>query len=292
MFCWIYFYAAMDWDNFKVFLAVARTRSIAGAARELRMDQSTVSRRLHRLEHELDSQLFSGEGAQKVLTPFGLKTLEHAERVEASIYDTLADAKSAKEVPNGTATISASSSIIRHALIPRIEDLSAKHKNVRVQFDVSHEIADLSRMDADLAIRLQEPKAGDYAQQKIGKLAFSVYQSAHVERVEDWIGFRGRLAAIAEVQEIENALPQRPALIRTNDPGMSLDAVRTGLVVGVLPSFVAACFDDLKPIKNAPSVQRDVWLVTRMDMKDLPHIVAAKAWVRSCMSEIHDQNRC
>ncbi len=280
----------MDWDNLKVFLAVARAGSVAEAAEYLHLDQSTVSRRLRRLEEDIGAKLFKTEGGNKTLTQFGISALAHAQRAEAAIYDSLADAKLSQSVPNGKVIISASSNIIRHALIPRIKYLRDEHANLEVQFDVSHDLADLSRMAADIAIRLQRPKTRDYAQQKIGKLSYSVYQSTHVQGAVDWIGFSGRLADISEVKSVETALPKKAPLLRTNDPSLSLEAIRTGLVFGILPSFVAAKFDDITPIDQAQIIQRDVWLVTRMDMKDVPEIVATKDWLRKCISEIADSD--
>lgn len=273
----------MDWDNLKVFLAVARAGSIASAAKDLHLDQSTVSRRLRRLEVDFGTKLFKTDGGQRTLTSFGQSTLEHAERAEASVYDAVADAKVAQHKPSGIATISASSSLVRHALICGLSDLKDSYEGIQIQFDVSHEVVDLSRMRADIAIRLQQPKTGDYAQQKIGEIEYSVYRSKFARSTEDWIGFSGHLSAISDVISLESVLPKRAPLLRTNDPGISLEAIRTGLVAGALPSFVARLFEDVERVENAPIVRRDVWLVTRMDMKDVPHIAAAKAWVRKCI---------
>ena len=272
----------LNWDNLKVFLAIAKTGALVRAGRQLSLDQTTVSRRLKKLEETIGTPLFVDDGPNKRLTPVGRKMLEHVEKAEGSVFSALAAARGACDRPTGNAVISAPSAIIRHMLINRLHMLKKFSPDVCIHLNVEHNFADLSRMEADIAIRLKRPVNGDYAMRKIGAIQYSVYRKTKKSPTHDWIGFCGHLANIPEVKWIEEQVGGMPPLMRTNDPSIVLDAIETGLATGILPVVIGEKKATLERVENAPIVDRDIWLVTRMDMKDTPRIIAVNDWIIDC----------
>ncbi len=274
----------LNWDNLKVFLAVARTGALVRAGKQLSLDQTTVSRRLKKLEATIGTALFFDDGPNKRLTHTGRTILKHAEEAEGSVFSALAAGQRASDRPSGNAVVSAPSNVIRHMLIGRLDVLKKYAPEVCVHLNAEHEIADLSRMEADIAIRLRRPENGDYAMRKIGEIQYSVYRKTNKSPVHDWVGLCGELANIPEVEWIEEQAGGNPPLMRTNDPSIMLDAIETGLVTGILPVVIGEKKASLERLANAPMVDRDVWLVTRMDMKSSARIIAVNQWIIDCFS--------
>ena len=272
----------LNWDNLKVFLAVARTGALVRAGKQLSLDQTTVSRRLKKLEATIGATLFVDDGPNKRLTHAGRNILKHVEKVEGSVFSALAAGQSACDRPSGNAVISAPGNIVRHMLINRLHELLRYSPDVCVHLNVEHDIADLSRMEADIAIRLKRPKNGDYAIRKIGEIQYSVYRKTSKSPTHDWIGFSGDLANIPEVKWIEEQVGGSAPVMRTNDPSIMLDAIETGLAAGILPVVIGEKKASLERVGNAPIVDRDIWLVTRMDTRDTPRIIAVNEWIMDC----------
>ncbi len=271
----------MNWDNVKVFLAVERAGTIAGASAELGIDESTVARRLKQLENALDARLFVTSSGIRKLSAFGEKILPSAEAMEAANNDIEAVSKSIVSHPSGTVRISATTMVAHHILMPEVAMFRRSYPGVTLELAVSNDIADLGRMEADLAIRMVRPREGDYTIRKICTIKYAAYAHRHSESNSQWIGFSENYTRMLDVKNLLEDFDGPPCVI-TNDPGLMLAAVLTGEVSAVLPTFVGSKHSELVPLESIPVRNRETWLVFRSDLKTSPNVRIAIQWIDAC----------
>jgi DNA-binding transcriptional LysR family regulator len=157
----------VKWDDLALFLALARARSLSGAASRLEVDASTASRRLAALERELGLRLFDR-------TPEGLAPTAYAERLfpEAEAMELAADrfvtgAEGFERAIEGRVRLSAPPGLVDAFVLPVLPDLARTHPALVVEVDARIGVADLTRREADLALRTLRPSGADLVQKRI-----------------------------------------------------------------------------------------------------------------------------
>jgi len=179
--------------------------------------------------------------------------------------------------------LAASRIVSRLYLIPNLKALKAASPDIKLELLVSDELADLGRLEADLALRLIAPQSGDLVVRRIGSIAFAAYVHKDADAATGFAGLSGRLKALTEADRIVEALGGEEAFFETNDADLFVDAVKSGAVKAFLPEAVAALHPDLLPLPGTPKFRRDIWLVTRGDMAGSGAVRAVKAWVEGCL---------
>lgn len=170
---------SVNWDDLRVFLAVARDESLSGAGRRLRMDPATVGRRILRLEQSLGTALFlrSPHGYSLTETGRGLRLpAEQAEAAMRGLSDTLAGsgAQNADGRIAGVVRIGAPDGCANF-LLPRVcAGLSARHPDLEIQIVALPRVANLSKREVDMAITVSPPQAGRVRVQKIAHYHLSL----------------------------------------------------------------------------------------------------------------------
>jgi len=281
-----------DWDDLKFFLAVCRAGRFSEAGRKLGADETTVSRRLRRLEARLGSRLFLRNSAGgHELTPAGEKVLVHAEAVEretAAIGDLTGQTGFGLA---GTVRISSVPMMINKVLVPNLPALTAAYPGLEIELVPDARNADLSKREADLAVRLARPSSGglQIKAQKIGLLEFAVYGPAVAG--EDggkglrWIGYDDAHAGLPQARWISAvAAEARTArhTLRVADVETALEAAAHGQGKTLLPVLVGAA--DPRVIRldgpqTPPLPTREVWLLSHKDQDRRAPILAAKDWL-------------
>jgi len=158
-----------DWQDLVYFLELARRGQLVGAARRLKVDHTTVSRRIRKLEQALDSQLFSRTRSGFVLTETGLKLLDHAEAME---YRANAIARSVGiegTEAGGTVRIGTMEGIGSLYLGPRIRDFHERHPSILIELVTSTKWISLSKREADIFISFPKPEGPRLSVKKIGE---------------------------------------------------------------------------------------------------------------------------
>lgn len=149
----------MDWDDLRVFLGVARGGSLAEAARGLRLDPATLSRRVARLERVAGAALFLKSPRGYALTEAGHRLLPHAEGMEARARAGEA-ALAGGEALRGRVRIGAPDGVATHVLPAVAARIRAAHPGLGLDIVALPRVFDLGRREADLAITVSPPKAG------------------------------------------------------------------------------------------------------------------------------------
>lgn len=172
----------IDWDLLHCFLAVADSGSLSAGARRLKLSQPTVSRRIAALEAALETQLFDRSGARLALSAEGESLHESVRRMEVEALSATRRLSGANIALSGSVRIACTEGIGAHWLTPALYDFQTRYPEIDVELAVDSHTANLSRREADIAIRLRLPEAGEPLQdaligRRLGTLAMSVYAS-------------------------------------------------------------------------------------------------------------------
>jgi DNA-binding transcriptional LysR family regulator len=272
-----------DWENLRHFAALASAGSLSGAARLVGVEHATIARRIARLEHETGLKLVDRRGRRLLLTVDGERIAAVARAMEETAL--AVERASAGSDPGLTAevTISAPPAYAAARLAEPLTALRRRHPGLRVRLIAETRHASLDRREADIAIRLSRPTAGELTAVKIGESAMRLYASAAYLAVtppEAWefVAFDESMDTAPQQARLLALLGGRAIGLRASSPEVQLAFILAGGGVGMLPDYVAAGQEGLAEAMPAePPVMRDLWLIVHSDMKDVPAIRAVMA---------------
>jgi DNA-binding transcriptional LysR family regulator len=167
--------AMLDWDDLRFFLAIARHRTLAAAARHLHVTQSTVGRRLASLQAGMGVRLLQRTAEGYMLTLAGESIRSRVERVEAEALS-VEHAVAGHDVRlEGVVRVSSSQLIMSHLLAPGFAALHARHPGILIEAHPSLAGEPLATHDADISVRLRRFEHHDVVARNIGTIAFGLY---------------------------------------------------------------------------------------------------------------------
>lgn len=243
--------SSVRWDDFRVFLAVARRTRLREAARGLDLDPATVGRRIAALEEALDARLFDKGPRGYVLTEAGQGLIAFAQTMEAQADAAARRAGGAQERLSGVVRLGAPDGVSHYLLIDACDMLSRENPDLRVECVSLPRSSVLSRREADLAISVSPPTAGRLTVRKIADFDLRLYvrddilaARPPVERLSDLSDLRG-IGYISDMV-FERELDYYALLGRQNEPSLTSNSLITqrrfcqaGAGLCILPDFVA-----------------------------------------------------
>ena len=233
---------AFDWEQVRLFLAVARERSLAAAGARLGLDVSTVSRRLDRLEAELGAPLFDRTREGTTPTALAEQMVSYAEEMEVSAARFASAGAQIETEVEGTVRLTVLPGIADAFVAPRLAALHRKYPKLIVELDASVSYADLTRREADLAIRSMRPTSGELITQKLITVQARPMASARyarelgkLKRLEDarWITWGADLSHLPDAVWLRTHAPTVTPVLRTSHFASQLAAAREGLGIVV-----------------------------------------------------------
>ncbi|WP_312407273.1 LysR family transcriptional regulator [Rhizobium sp.] len=277
----------MDWNDLRYFLAVARTTSLTQAAAELKVSQSTVSRRILELEDDLGVALFQRHQTGYFLTDEGREVLRNAEQVEDSILALERGAAGLDKDPSGVVRLATSENLATHLIIPALPAFRERYPGICLEIITSTVAAELGRREADIALRVVRPTRGNLTVRSVGHMTYSVYGSRdYLDRhpyVEGeplggrhFIAWDDSHAFMPAAAWLTREHPGCKIVLVTSSLPSQIAAVRAGLGLAVIPDFLAVGDDLLPVIPSERMFSNKVWLVTHTDL-------VASARVRAIM---------
>ena len=275
-----------DWDELRIFLAIYREGNLSSAARELRISQPTVGRRLANLEASLSARLFDRLPDGLVPTAAGSELLGMAEQMEKAANLVVRRQPSLADTIQGTVRISVYEPVSVF-IIDHLQDIRRQLPEVEIEIAVAHLEANLSRREADLQIRECRPETPGLVCRRLGKLAYAVYASRDYAeqnpaaltdaRFEacDWIGMDDDHANFTGQRWMRGKLGGRPPTIRGNNGIVIYDAVCRHAGLAVLPCFHGDSNSNLvritPPLSDATATH---YLLVHQDLRNLPVVRA------------------
>ena len=275
----------LNWNDLRHILAVARSRALAPAARQLGVNETTVARRIARVEHSLGSKLFDRIEGAMVLTEAGEIAAERAERLEAEVDFLTAAASGLDASAAGTVRVSAIPLIVNRMLIPALPLLYGVHPQLCLQAIAEPRNVSLTKREADIALRFARPdREQKVIARRIGTLSYAVYgPSRRAAGRLRWITYDPGMVALPHVAWIEKAIRLErgaPASLTVNDSEVALHAIRAGVGKSLLPCAVGDREPGLSRLDDpTPVLDRELWLLMLPEFKALARIRAVVDWL-------------
>ncbi len=246
-----------DWDDLKVFLAVARSESLSGAGKALRLDPATVGRRISKLEDAMAARLFARSPQGYALTEEGGRLLTHAVRVEQAVAEAMEEVKGEGGL-TGQVRIGAPDGAANYLLPQVVARICDDNPGLEVQIVALPRVFNLSKREADMAIAVSRPEAGRLTVQKIADYRLSLaaaqdYLDRHppIRTLADlrghrMIGYIPDLIFDKELDYLAEAGVETVALA-SNSVSVQFNWVRTGAGLAIVHDFA---------LPSAPGVVR------------------------------------
>lgn len=270
----------MDWDDLRFYLAVARRGSIRGAAELLSVNASTVSRRIDAYEKKLGVRLFERLPTGYILTSAGEDMLGSAERIEDEVASLNRNLIGRDTQLNGTLRVTMPAALATHLLMPDFAAFGAKYPRIELEFAVSSEEFNLSKREADVAIRITDNPPEFLVGRNITKISKAIYASEdylarhdpenHPESL-NWIGWED---SEAFPQWVKNSrFSKAPIHHQTNDLLVQLEAARSGMGLAILPCFMADPVAGLRRLSiYSADFCGDIWILTHKDLRSTARV--------------------
>jgi DNA-binding transcriptional LysR family regulator len=270
----------MDWDDVRVFLAVARAGQFLAASRQLGVDNATVARRISALEASLGARLLDRSTSGCVMTTAGERFLTASERIESEMLGARADVSEAGLAAAGVVRIGAPDGFGTLFLAGRLGHLADLHPGLTVQLVPMPRAFSLSKREADIAVTIDRPEAGRLAIRKLTDYTLHFYAArSYVDRagapttLADLTAHR----LVTYVQDLLfsadlNFMPDvfGPSFRRLECAGAvgQSEAVRAGAGIGILHDYHAAQDSTLVRLLPGTVFRRSYWLTTHLDGRD------------------------
>ena len=270
----------MDWDNLKFFLALAETGSLSRASERLRVDHSTVSRRIEMLEQDLGVRLVERLSRSYRLTAEGEQVRDCAKEIEARIADIARFANTVDPLPNRVVRVNGPPLLISQFLAPRLLPLQGRHPGLRIELLGETRQVSLSQGETDLALRMSRPIEKGVTARRLAVVAYGLYASRdYLTRCggegKAYLGFDDSLDHSPQQRWLKMLAGERGFTLRSNDITNLLTAARAGLGLAVLPCAVAR--NDPKLVRvptKLPPLTRELWLLFHRDVGRTPAVRA------------------
>ena len=266
----------MEWDDLRVFLAVARGESLSVAGKTLKLDPATVGRRIARLEQAIEARLFVKSPQGYTLTDQGTGLIPHAERAETAMLGAR-EALSGPEGLTGQIRIGAPDGCANYLLPQVLAAICDENPGLEVQIVALPRVFNLSKREADLAIAVSRPEAGRLTVQKLTDYQLHLaasreYLAKYAEitdlaqlNVHRLIGYIPDMIFDKELDYLSHIGAGVPPLA-SNSVSVQLNWLRNGAGVGVVHDFALPSAPELvKVLPDAVQLIRSFWLIRHAD---------------------------
>lgn len=273
-------------EDLELFLALYRARSISEAAKRRRLDPSTISRQLSDLERRLGSALFVRTREGVVPTSLGLAWVEPAERAESCLVDARRALFAQGSGAAGLVRVATLASLVDHVMLPALPPLLREHPLLRVSLLASPGLADLAQLEADLAVRLSRPSAGDLVARRLREVRYAAWASPSLARSLEgapperwpWVSPQAERGPIEAAWLAARGIVPRVEILT---PSSIPIAARAGLGVALLPGDSGGHVEGLVPmvLGDPPRQSIQLWLVAHREIKEIPRIAVVWDWI-------------
>lgn len=265
----------MDWDDLRVFLAVARTESLSAAGKLLKIDPATVGRRVARLEAATQTRLFVKSPQGYGLTEEGARLIPHAEEAERATASAV-ESLSGPSGLTGLIRLGAPDGCANYLLPQVLTRICQANPGLEVQLVALPRVFNLSKREADMAIGVSRPETGRLTVQKLADYRLHLaasrdYLARHpVEGTEDLIhhAFVGYIPDLIFDKELDylTEIGAPPVTYSSNSVSVQLNFLRQGAGLGVVHDFALPAAPDLvRVLPDRISLQRAFWLIRHAD---------------------------
>jgi DNA-binding transcriptional LysR family regulator len=275
---------ALTWDDFRLIKAIAEMRALPAAATSLGLNHSTVFRRLGQIEAALGLKLFERHRSGYVATPAGDEMAQLAERVDDDISAFTRRLAGQEIKPAGELRVTTNDTLLVDLLTPVFAAFLAQCPDIRLDILLSNQSLNLSKRDADVAIRATDNPPETLIGRRAARIAWALYgRAADFPNTSDigieqlwtrsWVSLGDQFTGLKAVRYLARHVAPERIVYKVNTVLGLSEAVEAGIGIGFLPCFIA----DTKPgltrlAAPDPGFSADLWLLTHPDLKHSPRV--------------------
>lgn len=284
--------SALDWDEFRLVKAVADARSLVGAAEVLGVNHSTIFRRLAAIEGAVGARLFERSRAGYQPTAAGEEMIALATSMADSINDFERRVAGRDVTPSGELRVTAVDAIAVWLLPPILARFRAVNPAVQLDLIVGAQTLNLSRRDADVAIRTTNEPPEALVGRRICAVRWAVYASTslvaefgpRIVAAAPWIGFGENYAPPLGKRWVDETIGPRRQVCRVNSVLGMAEAAAVGVGAAILPCFIGDRRRELRRIGASQSeLDVDLWILTHADLR---HSARVRAFMELAGAEL------
>lgn len=287
----------MNWDDVRIFLAVARAGQMLAAAKQLGVNHATLSRRVTALEESLQARLLVRRTNGCALTQEGEVFMRTAERMETEMLQAQTKIGNVDTAIAGTVRIGAPDGFGVSFLAPRLGKLIARYPKLRIQLVPVPRTFSLSQREADIAITIERPSQGRLVLSKLTDYTLGLYASgdylAHhaVPQTTEELREHQRIGYVEDLI-FTASLNFTGDIMRDWDPTFEIssaigqtEAVRSGAGIGILHNYIARQYPELVRVLPELAIRRSYWTVFHESARDLVRVTTVAEYLRQTVAE-------
>lgn len=286
----------LNWNDLRYLVAISRRNRLAEAARLLRVDDTTVSRRLGALQVAMGQRLYQRLSDGRLeLTETGKAVVAIAERMERDIGSLECGQSDVANV-SGVIRLTSVPFVINRILVPSAGRLLDRHQNLRIEMVSDARNFSLTRREADMALRLARPQTGGMRvkARRVGVLQYASYAAVtHAKKVVSslpWVTYDETMAYLPQARWMDAAIRRdagQAAQLRVNDIEAAFEAVAAGYGRSMLPCLIADHDSRLRRstlAKGSKHPVRELWLLVHSELSDLQRTKVIMNWIEEIFS--------
>lgn len=276
-----------SWNDLQFFLELARQGRLMPAAKRLKVDHTTVSRRIAELERALGCKLFHRTAEGFALADAGQRLLPLAEAMETNALAIMTDIGGMAEDLSGTVRLATMEGIASLYLAGHMPEFHRLHPSICIELVTAAHLLNLTRREADVSLSFAKPMGPRLIARKLGQFELRLYGSPaylkargeprSLEELDqhDFVDYIDDLVSIREVRWLHDVLKPSNVVFQSSSMIAQHNAAAAGMGLVLLPSFAAARDRRLSPILvGKVSVKRDLWLTVHEDLRHLRRVKA------------------
>lgn len=284
---------SLDWDDLKVFLHAARGGSLGSAAKRLRVDQSTVSRRIAHLECTIGMALFERLPSGLRVNEAGERLLCHAERIESAVIAMREDLQGGSRMA-GRVRLATMEGIASLYLASRFSRLRQQYPDLTIELLTSPQTVSVNRREADLFLSFFMPTGLGMVSEKLGCFQLGLYGSrSYFDREgmpespadltrHSFVTYIDDLIQLNSVRWLDDVIKNPKVSFHSNSMIAQMNAAAGGLGLVLLPSFATDGRDDLLPLlHDRLSTTRELWINVHNDLQFVPRIRVVSGFLKA-----------
>lgn len=269
----------LDWDDLRVFLAVAREGSLSGAARGLALDQSTIGRRIAALEARAGARLFDRRRHGYLLAPAGEAVVDSVSAIESHAFEVERKLLGHDERIEGPVRIATSDSFAVWFLVQQLPELKQLAPALSIELVTGNPPLDLVKREADISFRLRRPTQPELVARRLAKAGWAIYAAkSYTARHgapnpragfsgHDVLGYAGELKSTLGSRWLEEHAKRARQPFSSNSLLSQAAAVACGLGVSALPCIIGDRDPALSRFIPGVIGAHDLWLVVHPDVR-------------------------
>jgi DNA-binding transcriptional LysR family regulator len=277
----------MNWDDLRIVAAVRDEGTYAGAGARLRIDETTVARRVARVQEALGLTLFNAVDGVRQPTTHCEAVLAHVNEIARHVAEIGNVRKTARGL-TGKFRIASTSTIAEKILAPRAAQFLTANPGLGLQFRTSIANVNFSRWESDLAVRLRKPDRGDFTITKLADVRLYLFEPAIPRDAADGplvCCFPEELDHMPEARYLAASGLRAEARCVADDYRVVRELIKSHAAIGVLPEYVCTeLLEDRQLRATQLTARREVWLLVQNHLKRDPAARLVIDWVRDGFS--------